>query len=247
MPLERRRTKASVTRPNVVAGTAPGARSGLDSRIRVIEFAGDRMEVVSPFGDGERNDPRRRIGHLFQDGVRIVRRVQVLHDRSDHPWLPASVRGFLDQGVKTVLGLHRLLHLEVEWHHADATDSPVQCRAPLHELIEVHRLVGPVEPTHTEVHDADLHLCAVIARHRNRKRSQIGLVQCSHLNRALLDGTEGQALHQLVLCSEAGDDHRQRNDRRSRAHLGQEQTLGGHEAGQEHRRRSGDHAGQCVR
>ena len=166
-------------------GHSSGSQISLDGRILRVEFTGDRMEVVAPFGHGERNDPRGRVSHLLNYGVRVVRRVQVLHDRSDDPRLPASVRGFLNQREETVLGLHRLLHLEVEWHHADATDSPVQCLALVHEPIEVHRLVGSVEPTYAEVHDAHGDLRAVVARHWNREGSEAGLIQRSHLTLAL--------------------------------------------------------------
>src|SRR5215216_3249571 len=96
------------------------------------------------------------------------------------PMIPASVRRLLHQGVGTVLGLHRLLHPEVERHHPHPTDSPVHCLALLHELIDVHRLVGTVEPTDAEVDDAHLDLRAVITRHRNREGSEAGLIQRSH-------------------------------------------------------------------
>src|SRR6266568_3368553 len=52
----------------------------------------------------------------------------------------------------------------------------------------------------------------------------------------LLDRTERQALHQLVLGGEPGDEYRQGDDHRGGAHLGQEQALAGNEAGQVHRR-----------
>ena len=75
-------------------------------------------------------------------------------DRADDPRLPAAVRGLQHQRVEAVLGLHRLLHLSVERHHADAADPPVQRLALVHQLVEVHRLVGAVEAADTEVHDA---------------------------------------------------------------------------------------------
>jgi hypothetical protein len=44
--------------------------------------------------------------------------------------------------------------------------------------------MGSMKPTDTEVHDAHLHLRAVVARHRDGEGSQVGLIQCSHLNLA---------------------------------------------------------------
>ena len=52
--------------------------------------------------------------------------------------------------------------------------------------------------------------------------SEVGLVGAFICARALFDRTEGQTLHQLVLCCEAGDDHWQRDDCGRRAYLGQE-------------------------
>jgi len=45
---------------------------------------------------------------------------------------------------------------------------------------------------------------------RNCEGSEVGLVECGHLAPSpLLHGAEGEALYQLVLCGEAGDDHGQ--------------------------------------
>jgi len=151
-------TISTVSSTEVVGSRTSTPSIGSHSRVLGVELARHMVEVVPALGDGERDDAGRRVGHLLDDALRIVRCVQVLHDGSDDPRLPASVRGFLNHGVETALSLHRLFHFEVEWHHADAADAPVQCLALLHELIDVHGLVGPMEPADTEVHDPDLDL-----------------------------------------------------------------------------------------
>ena len=51
-----------------------------------------------------------------------------------------------------------------------------------------------------------------------------------------LDRAQGQALHELVLGGEAGDEHRQRDDRRRPRTAGPGTGPGWYEADQEHRR-----------
>ena len=103
MPRSRRRTSASVIRPKVVAGTAPGARSACTAGFSASNFAGHRMEVVATLGHGQRDDPGRRVGHLLDHRLRVVRRVQVFDDRADDLGLPAAARILQHQGVEAVL------------------------------------------------------------------------------------------------------------------------------------------------
>ena len=99
--------------------------------------------------------------------------------------------------------------------------------------------MGAVEAADPEVHDA--RACtdaAVVCRpgHPGRQsRVERGLDR-ARAAASSLDRAHRQALDQLVLGGEAGDEHRQRDDERRRAHLGQEQALAGDEAGEEDRR-----------
>ena len=70
-------------------------------------------------------------------------------------------------------------------HHAHPANTPVECLALLHELIDIHRLVGSVETTDTEMDYADSDLRAVVTRHWDGQRSEVGLSQRCHLFRAL--------------------------------------------------------------
>ena len=46
------------------------------------------------------------------------------------------------------------MHPAVVRQHADPADAPVERLAVVHQAVEVHRLVGPVEAADPEVHDA---------------------------------------------------------------------------------------------
>ncbi len=129
------------------------------------ERAGDRIEVVAAFGDGERHDPDGGRRQLLDDGFRIVRGEQVLHHRPDHPRLPGAVAVPDDQGVQAVLGGHHVPHGGVGRLQPDTADAPVHRRAAVHQRVEVHRLVRTMEITHADVGDAGRDLAAVILRH----------------------------------------------------------------------------------
>ena len=169
-----------------------GGDVGLDRRVAVVELPGARALVVAALGDGEADDPRRRVGHAVEHGAGIVGGVEVVDDRADHLRLAPAVGVLEHEGVEVVLRLGDLGHPLVGLEDADPADAPVQGLAPAHELVDVHRLVRPVEPAHPEVHDADRHRAAVVGRTRDI-RGQIGQGRrrqrrCSHPATMSCDG-----------------------------------------------------------
>jgi len=128
------------------------------------------VHVVAALGDGHRDDPHRRVGHPLEHGLGVVRREEVVHERADHPGLVRAVRVLEDERVEAVLGGHDVGHPPVARQDADAADAPVEGLAVLHEAVEVHRLVGPVEAADAEVHDPGGHAGPVVRGHRQAGR-----------------------------------------------------------------------------
>jgi len=60
-------------------------------RIVGVELPRDGMEVVTAFGNGEGDNARRRIGHLLDGSLGIVRRVEVFDDRPNHLGCPLTL------------------------------------------------------------------------------------------------------------------------------------------------------------
>src|SRR5215203_7452591 len=145
-----------------------------------VELPGHRVEVVSALGHGQGHDPRGAISHLLDHRVRIVGGVSIGHDGSDHFWGPISLRILLHERVEAVLGHQGIANLEVEGHHTNAADSPVECFPLLHQRIEVPGLMGTIEPADTEVDDADAHLRTVVTRAWDRQRGHRGVVELRH-------------------------------------------------------------------
>ena len=165
VPASRRRRSAAAMKPNVVRGGAARVLEVvLDVLVAVVELAGHRVHAVAALGDGQRHDPGARVGHPRDHGLRVVRGEQVVGDRADHPRLQLAVRVLDHERVEAVLGLHHLVHPPVERQHADPADRPVQRLPGVHQGVEVHRLVRPVEPADPEVHDARAQGRAVVAR-----------------------------------------------------------------------------------
>jgi hypothetical protein len=132
-----------------------------------VELTGRRMRVVAALGHRERDDPRGGRGQPLDDGRWVVRREQVVDERADDPVPDRAVGVLLDEGVQAVLRGEHLLHAAVVRQHADAADAPSARRAGGQQPVEVHRLMGTVEPADTEVHDARGDRVAVVAGDRH--------------------------------------------------------------------------------
>ena len=134
----------------------------------VLELAGGGVVVVAALGDGQRDDPHRRVGQLGEYGLGVVGREEVLRDRADHTGIPRPVGRFGDERVQAVLGGEGVAHARITWQQAHAADRPVAVAAGVHQRIEVHGLVRAMEPAHAEVDDADLTLLEGVLGHGDR-------------------------------------------------------------------------------
>ena len=144
-----------------------GRQVGEHVRVGRVELAGGVVDVVPALGDGQRDDPGRWRRHLLDDRLRVVRCEQVLHDRPDDPRFPGPVAVLEDQRVQAVLGVKDLLHPLVRRHDPDAADAPVERGALVHQAVVVHRLVGAMEPAHSDVDDTRRDQAAVVGRQRH--------------------------------------------------------------------------------
>lgn len=169
----------------------PGDRRGVE-----VELAGDVMEVVTAFGDGQRNDARARRGHEFDDALGVVRRVKEVDDRTDHPCLIVAVRVLGDEGVEPVLGFERVAHPLIGRHHPDAADAPVQRQSLIHQLVNVHRLVRAMKAAGAEMNDADAQLRPVVgwSGDAGREFRQGGGAKFQHGNPRLLEWSESRCV-----------------------------------------------------
>src|SRR5665647_2836952 len=149
----------------------------LNCRVVGVEVSSDRVHKVAPFGNGQGDDPGARIGHQLKDSLGVVRGEQVLDDRADNPRLQRSVGMLDDQGVQAVLSDHDLVHTTVLREQPDPADPPVEGLSLVHQLVEVHRLMSPVEAADPNVHDSASDLRTVVGRRREggetRKRTGV--------------------------------------------------------------------------
>jgi hypothetical protein len=167
---ERRHTvlAAAAQRLGDQAERGPGRRArfevGAHVRAGQVEVAGGVVDVVAALGNGQRHDPDVLGRHLPEDRFRVVRRIEIGHDRADHPGLVDAVWMLDDQRVQAVLRVQHLLHAAVGGHHPDAADTPVQRGALVHQQVEVHGLVRAVEAADADMHDAGRDQAAVVGR-----------------------------------------------------------------------------------
>ena len=156
---------------------------GLEARVGGVELAGDGVDVVAALGDRQRHDPRGRVGQRLQDRLGVVGGEEVAHDRPDDPGLQRAVGVLHHQRVETVLLGHHVAHAGVVRQGPDPADAPVHRLALVHEPVDVHRLVCPVEATDTEVHDAGGHRDAVV-----RRPLDAGVERCQRSRAEVLHG-----------------------------------------------------------
>ncbi len=95
-----------------------------DVGMMFIELRRALMNIVSSLGDGQRNDPALRRGHLFEHGLRIVGGEKKLDDRADHP-RPVAGRVAFDDRVETVLGAQGIADVGVVFEQPDPAIPPV--------------------------------------------------------------------------------------------------------------------------
>jgi hypothetical protein len=88
--------------PETRRGYRPRRQIGPDGRIALVEFAGHRVDVVPALGHRQRDDPGRRVGHLLDDRLRVVRSQQIIDDRADDAGRPGPVRILEHQRVQAV-------------------------------------------------------------------------------------------------------------------------------------------------
>jgi hypothetical protein len=151
----------------------------LQDRVVRVELTRHLVDVVAALGHGERHDPRRRVDHPRQDRVGVVGREEVVDHRPDDAGLQRPVRVLDDECVEVVLGRHRVAHACVARQEPDADDAPVEGLALVHQCVEIHGLVGAVEPADTEVDDARGDGRAVVCRslHLGGQLPQSGLAE----------------------------------------------------------------------
>ena len=168
-PASRRRASAAVTKPERwPAARRRAARSRSAERVARVELAGDVVDAVAALGDRQRDDARGRVGEALEDRGGVVRRVQVLEDRADHPRLAACRRDACDERVEVVLRGEDVAHPPVP-EDADAADGPVARASPRSISLREHRLVGAMESADAEVHDACGQPTAIVRRHSDRR------------------------------------------------------------------------------
>src|SRR5674536_187038 len=105
--ITRERSQAPLPATDQSLGDQAERRSRYRPRRQVVhdvrgsggELAGDGVDVVAAFGDGQRDDPDQRIGHPLDHPLWIIGRQQVLDDRADHPGVVRPVGALAHQGV----------------------------------------------------------------------------------------------------------------------------------------------------
>ena len=121
-----------------------------DIGMLLVQFAGLRRVAVALFGDRERNDPRRRIGHACDQARGVFSRHLGLEHRADDAVFGAGA-GTNGNRIEVVLrgeGIAR-----VRTPQACADDAPIRCAAGK-KVVDHHRLVGPVKRADSEMNDA---------------------------------------------------------------------------------------------
>ena len=152
-PRSRRRASASVISPNVVFGGLPGCRSCRTSGLSATNSPVTALMLYPPsvtVSETIRTSGA-AIFSITASGSSGAYRYSLIEPITRA--LEAAVRRLDDQRVEPVLGVHHLLHAPVAGHHADPADRPVQRLAVVHQPVQVHRLVRPMEATDPEVHD----------------------------------------------------------------------------------------------
>ena len=134
--------------------------------------ASGRIQVVAALGDGHADDPDRGIGQTGERCLRIARRVQIFHQRSDQPHRGSAVRRAYGQGIEALLRLQRLRLVAFGQvvEDADAEDAPFLLRRIGEAAIQVECLVRAMEVADPKMRDAGPHTAAVVAGTRDRRR-----------------------------------------------------------------------------
>lgn len=141
-----------------------GLDVGGNLRVIELELAGDVVEVVATFGDGQGNDVDGRAGKHRNGVGRIVGSEDVVDDRADDAGVFRTVGELFRQRVEPVLGNQGVAHADVAGHNAHADDAPVEVLPLVHQLVEVTGLVRAVEAADAEVDDGGDDGAAVVGR-----------------------------------------------------------------------------------
>ena len=124
---------------------------GRDGRVRGVETPIGIKEIAA-FGDGQRHDADRRIGHGRHQRGPVAGRDIVDH-RSGH--LRGAAVGLLrDHGGEEILRGEHLAPLGIIRHHAGAHDGPVVPLPRRKQPVQIPRLMRAVEVAQADVQNA---------------------------------------------------------------------------------------------
>ena len=133
-------------------GTFRGAGIGPHSWILGVEDPGGGVDRVTALGHGQGDDADTRIAHRPDQGdVAGSQRREVDH-RADNA-RPARTRLPLHHRAQPVLRRESRAHGSVGCAHSGTDDRPLAGVSPRQQIVEIHRLVGPVKVPHPDVHD----------------------------------------------------------------------------------------------
>jgi hypothetical protein len=120
--------------------------------------------------------------HRGEHRTRVVGGMEEPRQGPDHARLTSAVRVLEHQGVEPVLAVQGVAHPGVPGHRAHADDPEVEGLPRVHQRVDVHRLVGAVEPAHPEVDDPLGEAGPVVRRpgHPLGKRVQGALAEHGH-------------------------------------------------------------------
>ena len=134
------------------------------------ERARDLVDIVTPFGDGERNDPGFAVRQPGENGFRVFRRVQVVHHGADHPRGGRAVGGVFGHRIKVILaavgdGLGARVGRVDQF---DAANAPLFAAVFLEITVEVDGQVDTVKVPNPEMNDPGTKPRPIVTRHFDR-------------------------------------------------------------------------------
>ena len=131
-----------------------------DVGMMLVQVAGLRRVTVALLGDRQRDDARGRVGEAGDQLPWFLGGDFACENRADDPVIGARA-GANSEGVEAVLRSEGIARFRTA--QAGPDDSPIR-RAICKEVVDHHRLVGPVERANPEMNDARRDARAVIGR-----------------------------------------------------------------------------------
>ena len=127
-----------------------------------------RRDVISAFGDGERDNADLGRGERIKKRRDVIGPNEIDHRAGDAGL--GRICFLLDDGCQPVLFFELLANVDIGVTNTGADNRPVMIAAGVEQIVEIDRLMRPVKIADANMNDAGAKIGALVFRTRNACR-----------------------------------------------------------------------------